>query len=877
AFGSRISQDGRGQELRELIDRTKMGTEKLRMRRKSPYTTTFILQFYMLLVREWEIFVGAPAVIIFGVIYNIAFSIIVGTLFIQLPQNTSSFFIRGGLLFFSLLFNTFTSMSEVPKAVSGRLVIYKHKALAMYHPAALSLAQTVVDITFMIFQVLVFGAILYWATSLQPYGGQFLAFLLFLYIGSVCMISFFRLIGNISPNIDIGHTLSGVSLLFLILYVGYLIPPPLMHHYLKWIYWINPLAYGVKAMLSNEYRNIRYPCDPRSLVPQGPGISIANQVCVSIGANAGMATVKGRDYLERGFSIHVVDQWKDFLAVTSFWILFVILNAVVMEFVEFGNTSYPINVYKRFRPNVDSLIEDPAAQGEENEEEKIYAEIPLGGPTDEQIAQGTTYTWNQVNYTVPVKGGERQLLNNISGYIKPGTMTALMGSSGAGKTTLLDALSQRKTIGKLEGEMLMNGAEQPPSFRRITGYCEQLDVHNPHATVREALRFSAALRRSPSVSAHERESYVEYVILLLGLRDISDCMIGDPESKEGISLEERKRLTIGVELVAKPKILFLDEPTSGLDAQSSYSIVRFISKLAAEGQTIMCAIHQPSAPLFELFDRLLLLVRGGQTVYFGDIGDDAQTLIRYFERNGAEKFVPDGNPAEYILDVVGNQAAGIDWPQIWENSPEKSDVLDEISRINNIKQANTADAEDDLHGESSRKYARLLPFQFQIVAARMMRSHWRDLQYNLTRVGLQITCALIIGFSFIHVGNGVADTQNKIFAIFQTAALSVLIINQVQPQFLRQRLYYSRESSTNQYGWEAFSASIILTEWPFAIFSYTMFFVCFYSLIGFNPSGNRVGYFYLLYIELGIFSVTIGQAIAAFSPNDIIASMLNPV
>ncbi|KAJ2797208.1 ATP-binding cassette transporter snq2, partial [Coemansia guatemalensis] len=878
AFGSRISQDGRGQELRELIDRTKMGTEKLRMRRKSPYTTTFILQFYMLLMREWEIFVGTPTAIIFKVIYNIAFAIIVGTLFIRLPQNTSSFFTRGGVLFFALLFNSLTSMSEIPKAVSGRLVIYKHKALAMYHPAALSLAQTVVDIPFMIFQVLVFGAILYWATSLQPYGGQFLAFLLFLYIGSMCMTAFFRLIGNISPNVDVGHTLSGVSLLFLILYVGYLIPPPLMHHYFKWIYWINPLAYGFKALLSNEYRNIRYPCDPRSLVPQGPGISIANQVCAVTGANAGMATVKGRDYLERGYSIHVVDQWKDFLAVTSFWILFVFLIAGVMEFVEFGNTGYTINVYKRFRPNVDSLIEDPAAQGEENEEEeKIYAEIPPGGPTDEQIAQGTTYTWNQVNYTVPVKGGERQLLNNISGYIKPGTMTALMGSSGAGKTTLLDALSQRKTIGKLEGEMLMNGAEQPPSFRRITGYCEQLDVHNPHATVREALRFSAALRRSPSVSAHERESYVEYVILLLGLRDISDCMIGDPESKEGISLEERKRLTIGVELVAKPKILFLDEPTSGLDAQASYSIVQFMRKLTAEGQTILCTIHQPSALLFEQFDRLLLLVRGGRTVYFGDIGDDAQTLIRYFERNGAEKCAPDGNPAEYILDVVGNQAAGIDWPQIWENSPEKTDVLDEITRINNIKQASAADAEGDMHGESSRKYARLLPFQFQIVAARMMRSHWRDLQYNLTRVGLQITCALVVGFSFIHVGDGVADTQNKIFAIFQTAVLSVLIINQVQPQFLRQRLYYSRESSTNQYGWEAFSASIILTEWPFAIFSNTMFFVCFYWLVGLTSPGNRVGYFYLLYIELGIFSVTIGQAIAAFSPNDIIASMLNPI
>ncbi|PIA13810.1 hypothetical protein COEREDRAFT_99317 [Coemansia reversa NRRL 1564] len=773
-FSTHIIENDRGQELRELIDRTKMGTKRLRMRRKSPYTTTFLLQFYMLLVREWEIFIGTPTAIIFKAIYNIAFAIIVGTLFIRLPQNTSSFFTRGGVLFFSLLFNSLTSMSEIPKSVSGRLVVYKHKALAMYHPAALSLAQTVVDMPFMLFQVIVFGSILYWATSLQPYGGQFLAFLLYLCIGFLCMTAFFRLIGNISPNVDVGHTLSGLSLLFLILYVGYLIPPPLMHHYFKWIYWINPLAYGFKALLSNEYRNIRYPCDPRNLVPQGPGISIANQVCTVTGANAGMLTVKGRDYLERGYSIHVVDQWKDFLAVTSFWILFVFLIAGVMEFVEFGNTGYSVNVYKRFRPNVNDLIAESTLQGEEEEEEQnIYANIPSDGPTEEQIAQGTTYTWNQVNYTVPIKGGERQLLNNISGYIKPGTMTALMGSSGAGKTTLLDALSQRKTIGKLEGEMLMNGAEQPPSFCRITGYCEQLDVHNPHATVREALRFSAALRRSPSVSTNE--------------------------------------------------------------------------------------------------------LSGGYTVYFGDIGNDAQTLISYFERNGAEKCAAENNPAEYILDVVGNKAAGIDWPKIWEDSPEETQVLNEISRINNIKQNNAANTEEDVDNESSRKYARLLPFQFKIVAGRMMRSHWRNLQYNLTRVGLQITCALAVGFSFIHVGDGVADTQNKIFAIFQTAVLSVLVINQVQPQFLRQRLYYSRESSTNQYGWEAFSASIILTELPFAIFSNTVFFVCFYWLVGLASPANRVGYFYIIYIVLGIFSVTLGQAIAAFSPNDIIASMLNPI
>lgn len=847
-FQHQLQEDNRGDELRHFVNRTKMGTGRHRFRKKSPYTTTFLYQLTLVMQREWEIFIGNPPQILFKLIYNIAFAIIVGTLFIQLPHDTSSFFTRGGVLFFSLLFNSLTSMSEIPKAIEGRQVVYKHKALAMYHPSALSLAQTVVDLPFTLFQIVVFGSILYWTSGLEAQAGNFFAFLLFLYIGCLCLTAFFRLVGNISPNVDVGHTISGISLLFLILYVGYLIKPQSMHHYFKWIYWINPLAYGFKALLCNEYRDIRFPCAANMLVPQVDGISAANQVCTVAGSRTGQLYVRGRDYLAEGYSIYVGDQWKDFIAVSAFWIFFVLCIAVVMEFVEYGNKGYTINVYKRYPPPI--------------------PQAAASTPSDKSM--GTTYTWQDIDYTVPTKAGPRQLLNHVSGYIRPGTMTALMGSSGAGKTTLLDSLSQRKTIGTLAGEMLMNGSPQPTSFRRITGYCEQLDVHNPHATVREALRFSAALRRSASVTAEDRNSYVEYVIQLLGLESVSDCLIGDPEGGKGISLEERKRLTIGVELVAKPKILFLDEPTSGLDAQASYSIVQFMRKLAEDGQTILCTIHQPSALLFEQFDRLLLLVRGGHTVYFGDLGPDAHTLISYFERNGAPQCPASANPAEYILDVVGGNSQ-VDWPQVWQDSREKSLIGEDISQIN---QNQPTDLDSD---DSTRKYARLLPFQLHLVALRMFRSHWRDQQYNLTRLALQIICALAVGFSFINTGNHVEDTQNKIFAIFETAVLSVLVINQVQPQFLRQRLYYSRESSSNQYGWEAFTFAIILTEWPFSIFCNTVFFVCFYWLVGLNPIADRTGYFYISYILLGLFSVSLGQAIAAFSPNDVVASMLNPI
>ena len=161
------------------------------------------------------------------------------------------------------------------------------------------------------------------------------------------------------------------------------------------------------------------------------------------------------------------------------------------------------------------------------------------------------------------------------------------------------------------------------------------------ATVREALRFSAYLRQPYDVSQEEKDAYVEEIIELLELQDLADAMIG--VSGFGLGVEARKRLTIGVELAAKPQLLlFLDEPTSGLDGQSAFNIVRFLRKLAIAGQAILCTIHQPNSVLFEHFDHLLLLQHGGETVYFGEIGKDSKALVDYFARNGAP-CPPDAN------------------------------------------------------------------------------------------------------------------------------------------------------------------------------------------------------------------------------------------
>ncbi|KAJ5196123.1 hypothetical protein N7449_006602 [Penicillium cf. viridicatum] len=162
-----------------------------------------------------------------------------------------------------------------------------------------------------------------------------------------------------------------------------------------------------------------------------------------------------------------------------------------------------------------------------------------------------------------------------------------------------------------------------------------MDIHELLSTVREALEFSALLRQNREIPREEKLRYVDTIVKLLQLEDLKHTLIGRPGA--GLSVEQRKRLTIGVELVAKPSILiFLDEPTSGLDGQAANNTVRFLRKLAEVGQAVLVTIHQPSADLFVQFDTLLLLAKGGKTVYFGDIGHHTRTVKKYFADHGLQ-------------------------------------------------------------------------------------------------------------------------------------------------------------------------------------------------------------------------------------------------
>lgn len=368
-----------------------------------------------------------------------------------------------------------------------------------------------------------------------------------------------------------------------------------------------------------------------------------------------------------------------------------------------------------------------------------------------------------------------------------------------------------------------------------TGYVQQQDLHLATSTVREALNFSALLRQPKTTPRKEKLAYVEEVIKVLEMDGYADAVVGVPG--EGLNVEQRKRLTIGVEMAAKPALLlFLDEPTSGLDSQTAWSICTLLRKLANNGQAILCTIHQPSAILFQEFDRLLFLASGGRTVYFGDIGQRSKTLTSYFERNGSRECGVEENPAEWMLDVIGAAPGSqntIDWPQKWRDSNEKQNIRATLADMKVQLQEQPVDNDPT----SLREFAESFPSQLSAVTTRVFEQYWRTPSYLYSKVLLCSATALFIGFSFWDSAISLQGLQNQLFSIFMLMTIFGNLVQQIMPHFVTQRaLYEARERPSKTYSWKVFMLANIVVEMPWNTLMAVIIYGCFYYPIGMFPA-----------------------------------------
>ncbi|KAK4983719.1 ATP-binding cassette transporter snq2 [Elasticomyces elasticus] len=880
------------EEAKQMIEARH--AEQTKATRKKNYTISFPQQVAACTHRQFLVMIGDKQSL-FGKWGGILFqSLIVGSLFYDMPKTSSGVFTRGGVMFFMLLFNALLALAELTSAFESRPILLKHKTFQFYRPSAYAIAQTFVDIPLVFVQVTIFDLVVYFMSNLQRTPSQFFISLLFLFILTMTMYAFFRSVGALVGSLDIATRITGVAIQALIVYTGYLIPPSHMHPWLSWLRWINPVQYAFEGLMANEFYNLEIQCVPPYLVPAGvPGATPQYQSCTIQGSKPGSVTVNGADYIQVAFQYSRSHLWRDFGIICAFFLFFVALTALGMELQKPNKGGGAVTIFKR--GEVPKSVEQAIETGDKPGDEEKGKPDTVGtagmadtkredssGSDSAEMAKGqvagneTIFTWQNVNYTIPYESGERKLLQDVQGYVRPGKLTALMGSSGAGKTTLLNTLAQRINFGVVTGEFLVDGRPLPKSFQRSSGFAEQMDVHEPTATVREALRFSAKLRQPKEVPLQEKYDYVETVLDLLEMKDIAGATIG--KIGMGLNPEQRKRLTIGVELASKPELLmFLDEPTSGLDSAAAFNIVRFLRKLADAGQAILCTIHQPSSVLFEHFDELVLLKSGGRLVYHGELGHDSRKLLDYLEGNGAKKCPPNTNPAEYMLEAIGAgdpNYKGKDWGDVWEQSKEKEARSQEIHEM--IKSRRNAAGGHKI--DDNREFAMPLGTQMWTVIKRTFVSYWRTPEYVVGKTMLHIFTGLFNTFTFWHLGFSQIDMQSRLFSIFMTLTISPPLIQQLQPKFMELRnVYQSREANSKIYHWSAFVAGAILVEIPYSLVAGTIYWCCWYWGVWFPRDTYTSASIWLFIMLFELFYVGFGQAIASFAPNELLASLLVPM
>ncbi|KAL1901802.1 hypothetical protein Sste5346_001505 [Sporothrix stenoceras] len=848
---------------------------------RSVYTAGLKDQIRYCTIRQFQIMLGDQLSLAVKVVSATLQALVCGSLFYNMPLTSESIFLRPGVLFFPVLYFLLEGMSETTASFMGRPILVRHKRFGFYRPTAFCIANAITDIPVVLVQVSLFSLVIYFMAALQMDAGKFFTFWVVTVASTLCFLQFFRAIGALCEHFGVASQMTGLFSTIFFVYGGYLIPFGRMHPWFRWIFYLNPAAYAFESLVANEFQGLTLNCVSPQYVPYGPGyddLGISpERGCTIEGSDPNTGLIDGVDYIREHFMYSPGHIWRGFGVLIAFWIFFITVTALAFEFRNSSGGSSVLLFKRHFRKaaKVPDIEDVPVSEGEKQGATPNAVSAPPSSSTPRQ----STFCWHDLDYYVKYQGAQKQLLDKIFGFVQPGNLVALMGSSGAGKTTLLDVLAQRKDAGKINGSILIDGKPQGIAFQRMTGYCEQMDVHEDTATVREALEFSALLRQPQATPRSEKLAYVEHILDLLELRPFADALIGVPGA--GLSIEQRKRVTLGVELVAKPTLLFLDEPTSGLDGQSAYNIIRFLRRLVDGGQAVLCTIHQPSAVLFEAFDSLLLLAKGGKMAYFGETGTHSATVLDYFARNGAP-CPQDTNPADHIVEVIQGKAAGStnsasDWVDLWDQSPERAAAYAKMQQLAAEAKEKAAAVTDDAFDESL-EYASPKWFQFRMVLHRLMVQLWRSPDYVWNKINLHIFAALFGGFTFWKMGNTSFDLQLRLFAVFNFIFVAPGCINQMQPFFLHNRdLFETREKKSKTYHWMAFVCAQVVSEIPYLIICATVYFACWYFTAGFPVKASVSGHMYLQMIFYEFLYTSIGQAIAAYAPNVYFAAISNPL
>ncbi|XP_028076381.1 pleiotropic drug resistance protein 2-like isoform X2 [Camellia sinensis] len=827
--------------------------------------------------REWLLMKRNNFVYVFKTTQITIISLIAMTVFFRttMPSGTlvdgGKFF---GALFFSLMNVMFNGMAELAMTVVVLPVFYKQRDFFFYPPWAFGLPIWVLRIPISFVESGIWVILTYYTIGFAPAASRFFRQFLAFFSVHQMALSLFRFIAALGRTQVVASTLGTFTLLMVFVLGGFIVAKNDIQPFMIWGYYISPMMYGQNAIVMNEFLDKRWSAnntDPRINAP-----------------TIGKALLTTRSFYKDDYMF-----WVCIVALIGFSLLFNILFIVALTFLNpLGGSKVVVldedNENKNKKSSFGQMTSEGIDMAVRNASQGSYSNIGASGHSTRKGMvlpfQPLSLAFSHINYYVDmpaemknqgIKEDRLQLLRDVSGAFRPGILTALVGVSGAGKTTLMDVLAGRKTGGYIEGTISISGYPKNQStFARVSGYCEQNDIHSPYVTVYESLLYSAWLRLSSDVNKKTCKMFVEEVTDLVELNAIRNSLVGLP-GINGLSTEQRKRLTIAVELVANPSIIFMDEPTSGLDARAAAIVMRTVRNTVDTGRTVVCTIHQPSIDIFESFDELLLMKRGGQVIYAGPLGRNSHKLVEYFEAIPGVPKIKDGyNPATWMLEISAPSVEAqmdVDFADIYADSSlhqRNQELIEELST--------PPPGSKDLYFPT--KYSQ--PFITQCSACfwKQHWSYWRNPQYNAIRFFMTIVVGCVFGFTFWNKGQHTIKQQDLLNLLGAMYAAVVFLgatnANTVQSIVAIERTVFYRERAAGMYSELPYAFAQVAIETLYVIIQTMIYSLLLYSMIGFEWKVGKVLWFYYFILMCFVYFTLYGMMVVALTPGHQIAAIV---
>ncbi|KAH9666388.1 ABC transporter G family member 40 [Citrus sinensis] len=758
---------------------------------------------------------------------QVMFLAVIGmTIFLRTKMHRDSLtdgVIYTGALFFILTTITFNGMAEISMTIAKLPVFYKQRDLRFYPSWAYALPAWILKIPISIVEVSVWVFMTYYVIGFDSNAGRFFKQYLLLLIVNQMSSAMFRLIAAVGRSMVVANTFGSLVLLLLFVLGGFVLSRDDIKKWWKWGYWCSPLMYAQNAIVVNEFLgNSWKKIFPNKTKPLG--IEVLDS---------------------RGFFTDAYWYWLGVGALTAFGTskAFISEESQSTEHDSRTGGTVQLSTCASSSSHITRSESRDYVRRRNSSSQSRETTIETDQPKNRGMVlpfEPFSLTFDEITYSVDmpqemkrrgVHDDKLVLLNGVSGAFRPGVLTALMGVTGSGKTTLMDVLAGRKTRGYITGNITISGyPKNQETFTRISGYCEQNDIHSPYVTVYESLLYSAWLRLSSEVNSKTREMFVEEVMELVELNPLRQALVGLP-GVNGLSTEQRKRLTIAVELVANPSIIFMDEPTSGLDARAAAVVMRTVRNTVDTGRTV---------------------------------GIPGVSKIR------------DGyNPATWMLEVTAPSqeiALGVDFAAIYKSS--------ELYRIN---KALIQELSKPAPGSKELYFANQYPLSFftQCMAC-LWKQHWsysRNPHYTAVRFLFTIFISLIFGTMFWDMGTKTTKQQDLFntmgFMYVAVYFLGVLNVSSVQPVVDLERSVFYREKGAGMYSPMAYAFAQVLIEIPYIFVQAAPYSLIVYAMIGFEWTAAKFFWFLFFMFFSLLYFTFFGMMLVAWTPNHHIASIVS--